>query len=241
MIQIAVFMILVFLFGLISKRVERSIITGPMVFTMAGIVTFFVAPALSARFPGLSSWFNMKDPAILLVGELTLALMLFSDATRISLSEMIAGNQLPARLLGIGMPLTILADALGGLDLTRDLPLWEAAILATVLAPTDAGLGAAVVESKLVPARIRETPAVESGLNDGLAMPFLVLFIALAGFELHVEGRGWLVFTAQQIGFGILLGLAIGHRVGQRAADASRHRELPGAAGCRSVDRTLCT
>ncbi|MCP4165386.1 MAG: sodium:proton exchanger [Chloroflexi bacterium] len=210
MIQILIFLILVFLYILISKRVERSVITGPMVFTLAGIGAFFMAPAISALFPELSSILNIANPTILIIGELTLAVILFSDSTRISFSDVIAGNRLPARLLGIGMPLTILAGALVAIILIPDLPIWEAAILATVLAPTDASLGAAVVESKLVPPRIRQALTVESGLNDGLSMPFLVLFIALTGFELHGGGESWLVFTAEQIGFGILVGLGIG-------------------------------
>ncbi len=210
MIQILIFLSLVFLYSLISKRVERSVITGPMVFALAGIGAFFVAPAISAYFPELSSILTIANPTILVIGELTLAVILFSDATRISFRDTLAENMLPGRLLGIGMPLTILAGALVAIILIPDLPFWEAAILATVLAPTDASLGAAVVESKLVPARIREALTVESGLNDGLSMPFLVLFIALAGFELHGNGQPWLVFAAQQIGFGVLVGLAIG-------------------------------
>lgn len=210
MIQILIFLILVFLYSLISKRVEKSIITGPMVFTLAGIGAYFVAPAISAHFPGISSILNIANPTILIIGELTLAVILFSDATRISFRDTIAENMLPGRLLGIGMPLTILTGALVAVILLPDLPIWEAAILATVLAPTDASLGAAVVESKLVPPRIREALTVESGLNDGLSMPFLVLFIALAGFELHGRGQPWLVFAAEQIGLGVLVGLAIG-------------------------------
>ncbi len=210
MIQILIFLSLVFLYSLISQRVERSVITGPMVFALAGIGAFFVAPAISAYFPELSSILTIANPTILVIGELTLAVILFSDATRINFRGTIAENILPGRLLGIGMPLTILAGALVAIILIPDLPVWEAAILATVLAPTDASLGAAVVESKLVPPRIREALTVESGLNDGLSMPFLVLFIALAGFELHGSGQPWLIFAAQQIGFGVLVGLAIG-------------------------------
>ena len=210
MIQIGIFLILVFLFGLVSKRVEGSVVTGPMVFAIGGIVAFLLAPALTARFPELSSILNIKNPAILVIGELTLAVILFTDATRISLRNVIAQNRLPARLLGIGMPLTILLGALTAKLLFRDLPIWEAAILATVLAPTDASLGEAVVESKLVPSGIRQALSVESGLNDGLSMPFLVLCIARAGVDLHGEGQSWLAFTAAQIGFGVLIGLGIG-------------------------------
>jgi NhaP-type Na+/H+ or K+/H+ antiporter len=90
------------------------------------------------------------------------------------------------------------------------LPFWEAAILATILAPTDASLGAVVVNSPLVPQRIREALSVESGLNDGLSMPFFVLFLALAGYEMHGHSHTWVQFTVMQIGFGVLVGFIVG-------------------------------
>lgn len=202
MILFAIFLTLVLLFSLVSGRAEKSVITGPMVFTAAGLLVYFALPEISTL--------EITSPAVLVVAELTLAVVLFSDATHLSPRRVMRETQLPARLLGIAMPLTIVAGTLVALALATDVPLWEAAILATILAPTDASLGAAVVQSKLVPARIREALEVESGLNDGLSMPFLVLFIALAGVELHGGGNPWWVFTVQQIGFGVLAGLGIG-------------------------------
>jgi NhaP-type Na+/H+ or K+/H+ antiporter len=108
------------------------------------------------------------------------------------------------------MPLTILAGAVVAMLLFHDAPVWHAAILATILAPTDASLGAAVVNNPLVPHRIRQALEVESGLNDGFSMPLLVLFIALSGTELHGSNERWLVFTLEQIGFGLLVGLGTG-------------------------------
>jgi NhaP-type Na+/H+ or K+/H+ antiporter len=161
-----------------------------MVFTIAGILAFLAAPELAVL--------ELTNPAVLVVAEITLAVVLFSDATHLSPRRVMRETQFPARLLGIAMPLTIAAGTLVAVLLVSDAPLWEAAILATILAPTDASLGAAVVQSKLVPAQIREALEVESGLNDGLSMPFLVLFIALAGVELHGEGQfPWLAFTVK--------------------------------------------
>jgi NhaP-type Na+/H+ or K+/H+ antiporter len=203
MILVAVFLALVLLFSLVSKRAEQSIVTGPMVFTIVGILVFLAAPHLAA--------IELTNPILLVVAEITLALVLFCDATRLSPRRVMRETQLPARLLAIAMPLTVAASTLAAVLLISDAPVWEAAILATVLAPTDASLGAAVVQSKLVPERIREALEVESGLNDGLSMPFLVLFIALAGVELHAEGHfPWLVFTVKQIGLGVLVGLGLG-------------------------------
>jgi len=202
MILLAIFLTLVFLFSLITKWAEKSIVTGPMVFTAVGILVFFVAPELAVL--------EVTNPLILVVGEITLAVVLFSDATHLSPRRVMRESQLPARLLGIGMPLAILAGTLVALLLVRDAPLWQAAILATILAPTDASLGAAVVKSRLVPPRIREALHVESGLNDGLSMPLLVLFIALSEAELHGGVQSWLALATQQIGFGVLVGLGIG-------------------------------
>jgi NhaP-type Na+/H+ or K+/H+ antiporter len=201
MALVAVFLILVFLFSLVAKWAAKSVLTGPMVFAAAGILAFFLLPGRSTL--------ELTDPIYLLIGEVTLAVILFGDATHISLREVTRESELPARLLGIGMPLSIVAGTLTALLLVTDLPLWEAAILATILAPTDASLGSAVVKSELVPHRIREALHVESGLNDGLAVPLLVLFVALAGAGLG-GNQSWLAFTAQQIGFGVLVGLGTG-------------------------------
>jgi NhaP-type Na+/H+ or K+/H+ antiporter len=204
MIWLGTFLTLLFLFSLISERAKSTIITGPMVFSGAGILAYYALPEITNL--------EISDPSVLVLvtGEITLAVLLFADATHTSLREVVRESQLPARLLGIGMPLTILTGTLAALLLVSDAPLWQAAILATILAPTDASLGASVVKSRLVPHRIRQALEVESGLNDGLSMPLLVLFIALSGVELHGSEKAWLVFTAQQIGFGLLVGLGIG-------------------------------
>jgi NhaP-type Na+/H+ or K+/H+ antiporter len=202
MITVAIFLTLVFLFSLVSKRAGKSIITGPMVFALAGILIFAFFSALDKA--------QIKDKTILVAGEITLAVVLFSDATRISLRRVMRESQLPARLLGIGMPLAIVLGALVAMLLFSDLSLWEAAILATILAPTDASLGIAVVSSKLVPARIRQALNVEGGLNDGLSVPLLMLFIGLSGIELRGGEQSWLAYTVQQIGLGLLVGVVIG-------------------------------
>jgi sodium/hydrogen antiporter len=117
---------------------------------------------------------------------------------------------LPGRLLGIGMPLTILLGMAAGAVLLTELEFWEAAIVAAVLAPTDAALGQAVVSSRAVPARIRQALSVESGLNDGLSVPFLALFLAIAVDQTVPAASDWLGFAAEQIGLGVLIGVAVG-------------------------------
>jgi NhaP-type Na+/H+ or K+/H+ antiporter len=142
-----------------------------------------------------------------IMGEIALILLLFSDATRIRLRSLWKAPRLPIRLLGIGMVLTIITGTVAGELLLPNLTLWEAAILATLLAPTDAGLGHAVVNSKRVPERIRETLSIEAGLNDGLSIPFLMVFIGLA---LGVEKQAGLSFALAQVVFGTFAGLVTG-------------------------------
>jgi NhaP-type Na+/H+ or K+/H+ antiporter len=210
MIQIIIFLLLVFAVSLVAKRLDGSIVTGPMVFMFAGISAYFVAPLVASYLPRVST-ISVSNSFVLQAGEVTLAIVLFGDATRISFKQAIAESKLPSRLLLIGMPLTILAGTLIAYGLFDEvLPFWEAAILATILAPTDASLGAVVVNSPLVPQRIREALSVESGLNDGLSMPFFVLFLALAGYEMHGHSHTWVQFTVMQIGFGVLVGFIVG-------------------------------
>jgi NhaP-type Na+/H+ or K+/H+ antiporter len=109
------------------------------------------------------------------------------------------------------MPLTIaLGTVLAALLLT-DLTFWEAAIVGTVLAPTDAALGQAVVNNRRVPNRIRQALNVEAGLNDGLSVPFLALFLTLAVAEEELESASYRIgFALEQVGFGVLIGVGVG-------------------------------
>jgi NhaP-type Na+/H+ or K+/H+ antiporter len=199
---IAIFIVLIFLFTLVSKRIEKTIITAPIIFTLAGIGVYSLLPRLADL--------EIHNETILLIAEVTLALLLFTDATHIDLRKLLKETTLPLRLLGIGMPLTILAGTIAAVLSFEGFSIWEAALLAVILAPTDAGLGQVVVKSQLVPDRIRQALGVEAGLNDGLTMPFFSLFIGLAAaVESHVPGS-WMTYTAEQIGFGLLVGSVIG-------------------------------
>jgi NhaP-type Na+/H+ or K+/H+ antiporter len=202
MIVISLFIILVFVTALVSRRLESAPITLPMLFTLAGMLVFWVAPKPTAV--------ELHTEGFLLIGEIALALVLFTDASRIHLHSLTSSAALPLRLLAIGMPLTILLGTLIGKIIFPNLNVWKAALLATILAPTDAALGQAVVSNPLVPVRIRRSLNIEAGLNDGLSMPFFALFIALSGIETLSGSHGWLVYTLQQIVFGLLIGLAIG-------------------------------
>jgi NhaP-type Na+/H+ or K+/H+ antiporter len=191
-----------FAYSLLSRRLEPLLISAPMFFVAAGIL---LGPDVTG-----ATDVELTSETGLLLAEIALVIVLFADASRIELGTLSRNRGLPARLLGIGMPLTIaLGTALGALLLT-DIEFWEAAMIAAVLAPTDAALGQAVVSSKRVPQRIRQALNVESGLNDGLSIPFLFLFTGLAVSEAQTSATGWASFALEQIGFGALVGAAIG-------------------------------
>ena len=91
------------------------------------------------------------------------------------------------------------------------LTLLELAILATMLAPTDAALGQAVVTNPVVPAKVRESLNVESGLNDGICVPVLFIFLAIATNKTGDEGMLGLATSliVEEIGIGAVVGLAV--------------------------------
>lgn len=199
---IAVFILLIFFFTLISKRIEKTILTAPIIFTVAGMGVFLISPRLAEL--------ELQNDTILLIAELTLALLLFTDASRIELGKLLKETVLPERLLAIGMPLTILAGTIVAILLFDGFSIWEAALLAVILAPTDASLGQVVVNSHLVPKNIRQALNVEAGLNDGLAMPLFTLFVGLAASTDLLFRGNWLLYTVEQIFFGLLIGIIIG-------------------------------
>jgi NhaP-type Na+/H+ or K+/H+ antiporter len=177
----------------------------------------FVALGLVLGGWGLD-WIDLplKNPILDRLGELALVLVLFTDASRIDLACLRASASLPARLLAIGLPLTFLAGTLLAVALFPTFSIWEALVLAAILAPTDAALGQAVVSSPLVPQRVRQTLNVESGLNDGIALPVVLLAVSLAG----MLGEGadpayWLRFGVLQIGLAPIVGAFVGYAGGQ--------------------------
>jgi len=165
-----VFAVLVFCFGLVSARVER-VATAPIAFTMIGVLAPVLLPDLIDPDFRLSHY--------LWVAEAGLVLLLFTDATRTDLVRLKAMRDLPARLLGPGMLMTIGLGAVVAWLVFPQLTVWESCALAAILSPTDAGLGQVIVQSPRVPERVRESLNVEAGLNDGLAVPFLLFFMAM--------------------------------------------------------------
>lgn len=199
--DVAVIAGVMLLYGIGSGVLSRSWITGPMFFLGAGIVLGDVGLA----------WFDFDagTEGVQLLAEATLVLVLFADATRIDAKALANGWRLPARLLGIGFPLTVIAGILIGI-LVLDLSWQEARLLAAVLTPTDAALGAAVVTDERLPVRIRQALNVESGLNDGLAVPVVAVFTALVLTENTELGTEFVRESFAELGLGVLWGVGLG-------------------------------
>jgi len=206
MVVLGLLACLIFTYGLVSRRLEGTLVSAAMVFVAAGALANWTGVVELGSATHLDA--SVSREAVFLTAELALVLLLFTDAAQIS-PRHLRDNKLPLRLLGIGLPLTIGLGTLLALVLLSDLEAWECAIVAAVLAPTDAALGQAVVSSPLVPLRIREALNVESGLNDGGSVPFLMLFIALAAAHEGLED-GWVRFAVEQIGYGTVIGAAVG-------------------------------
>jgi NhaP-type Na+/H+ or K+/H+ antiporter len=196
-------LVCILLAAAISRRIQGTIITLPMLYTVLGLI-------LSGRVLGIIE-LDLENELIQIIAELTLILVLATDASRIDLRSLVRDHTLPTRLLAIGLPLMMLIGTVLAAMLFADLNFWEAAVLAIILTPTDASLGQAVVTNPRVPVRIRQTLNVESGLNDGIAMPFLLMALSLAVAEQEPLGPSyWLGVALGQIVFGILAGLIIG-------------------------------
>ena len=212
--------ILVFAFAVVSRRLDGTVVTAPMAFVAAGLVAGWTGLLDLGGVTEAGGEHEAAREAMFLVAELALVLLLFTDATRVRPGRL-RGNVLPLRLLLVGLPLTIGLGTVVALAVLTDLQAWECAVVAAVLAPTDAALGQAVVSSPLVPERIGESLHVESGLNDGGSVPFLMVFLALAAADAGL-GEGWVRFSLEQIGYGALIGGTLGAAGGwalRRAAE----------------------
>ncbi len=195
-------------FGLVSGRAQRSILTMPMAFVFFGYLIG------EGGFHLVS--FPMDEGPIHLLAEITLVVVLFTDAARIDLKLLRRQHDLPVRLLAVGMPLTLILGTVAGLVFLPELHFWEAALVAAILAPTDAALGQAVVSNQKVPVRIRQALNVESGLNDGIVLPaVLLLFSVACAVEQSASPIYWVKFAALQVSLGPLVGIAVGYLGGR--------------------------
>src|SRR6516165_8110750 len=205
----------VIVWGLVSGRLERWDVSAPIAFVVLGLVVTHGPTALVH--------FTLHSSTIRSLAEVTLAIVLFADASRVNLRALRSDAMVPARLLGIGLPLTIAAGAATAALLFGSSGLWVAAAIGAIVAPTDAALGATIMSDERVPSGVRRTLNVESGLNDGIATPFVNFFIAGAVTADALSGQHLWPAVGALIG-GTLLGIGIVVVGGTLLAWARRHR-----------------
>lgn len=199
---LAIFALLLALYGSVGLLLGRWSITMPMVCVVIGA-------ALGAYGLGALS-ISPEAEAVKRLTEATLAILLFADASTLNFNVLRHDAALPARLLGIGLPLTIALGALVAFALFPSQGWSFALLVAAILAPTDAALGLPIFTNPKVPVRIRRALNVESGLNDGIATPFVSLFLALAIAEADASQRGWLVNAVEELAIAVGVGIAVG-------------------------------
>lgn len=240
---VAILAVALLLFSAVSGAVERAWISSPIVFMVLGIVLgplVFGVMRLDVSVGQLQG-----------LAELALAMVLFADAAQADLGEIRRNWRLPSRLLLVGLPLTIVLGAAFALVLFPELALLEIALLAAILAPTDAALGAPVVGNPAVPATIRESLNFESGLNDGICVPVVLILLGYAtGLQVaHGTAAHVTLVVAEEIGIGALTGMALtlvggrlmvfAHARGWISHHWNRIPALAMAAGCFALAQAL--
>ena len=212
--QLALVALAILAYALTAVRLDRLSISGPIVLVTVGAllgpagVGAVTAPATSEPFRVLA--------------ELTLALLLFSDASTIGLREAGGIAWLPGRLLAFGLPLTIAGGALVGWLLFPALGVGFALVLGSILAPTDAALSLPVLLDRAIPVRIRRAINIESGLNDGIAAPFVTLSLAIAVAEETAGNQNWLIEAGEEIALAIVVAIVVGGLGGRFTSEARR-------------------
>jgi NhaP-type Na+/H+ or K+/H+ antiporter len=211
-IELAVLAVLVAGYALVAARLDRLSIGPALAFMAIGIV-------LADDVLGPIS-ITPDSEAIRILAETTLTLLLFVDASTIRARALAHDIGPVSRLLLIGLPLTILLGVVAALLLFPGIPMGLAVLIGATLAPTDAALGQAVVTNQAIPARIRRVLNVESGLNDGIATPFVVLGVALTAAE--GGASGWLGDALTELAIGVVVGLVVGYVGGRLLNEVDR-------------------
>ena len=200
--DLAIVAALVFAWGALSARLERFDVTAPITFVLAGL--------LLTHGPLAALGYAPSHDVVKTLAEVTLVLVLFSDASRVGLRDLRTDMGLCVRLLAIGLPLTIGLGTLLALAMPGVTSPWLALLVGAALAPTDAALGAGMMVNPAVPVRIRRVINVESGLNDGIATPFVLVALAGVQHSGHTGGLGPAGAAAAELALGVAVGVVVG-------------------------------
>jgi NhaP-type Na+/H+ or K+/H+ antiporter len=199
---LAILAVLIVLYAALAVKLGLWSITMPMVFLVVG---FVLSPSCLNLLP-----ISPQAESVKALAEVTLALLLFADAATLKLGDVREDAELPGRLLTIGLPLTILCGAAIAWLLLPQEGLAFACLLGAILAPTDAALGLPIFNNPRMPVRIRRALNIESGLNDGIVTPFVLLFLASAAATEGQAPAHWLGHALIEIGLAVLVGSAAG-------------------------------
>ena len=201
MVTITVLSAVAIVFALTSRRLERWSIGGPVLFLVGGVLLG----------PGFTDVLHppLGGDTVQTVSEVTLAILLFTDASTLGVRVLRRSGSIPVRLLSVGLPLAILAGGLLGYWLLAGVTWGLAFLVSAILAPTDAALSLGVMNSPLVPERIRTSLNVESGLNDGIATPFVTVFVAIVAAE-EAPGHHWVLHSFGEILVAIAVAVVVG-------------------------------
>lgn len=189
-------------YAMVAKRLSKTPITAPIIFLLIGVMM---------AYSGIMPVHNAEH-ILHLIAEVALIILLFLDAAKIDFNALLKARIWPTRMLLIGLPLAVLFGTLFAALIFPEYPLVLMALIAAIMAPTDAALGQAVVTNKQVPQDERQSLTVESGLNDGLALPIILFFASLVLMPTNdaTQGTNWLEFTLSQLGFGPIIGVLLG-------------------------------
>jgi NhaP-type Na+/H+ or K+/H+ antiporter len=198
---VAILAAFLLVYSAVAGRIEQSWMSGPILFVAAGLILGPLGLDLVHT--------SMAEEGVRVLAEATLAMVLFTDAANADFRVVSRSVGIPERLLLVGLPLTIVLGFLAAAALFPGLDVIELALIATILAPTDAALGKPVVTSPAVAAPIREGLNLESGLNDGICVPVVLILLELS-VGTHLSGFTmshalWVV--AEEIGIGLVVGL----------------------------------
>ena len=230
--DVAIVAALIFAWGTLSARLERFDVTAPITFVVVGV--------LLTHGPVAPLGFAPSHELVKALAEATLVLVLFSDASRVRLRDLQADMGLCLRLLGIGLPLTIGLGTLLALVLFANMSIWLALLVGAALAPTDAALGAGMLVNQAVPTRIRRLINVESGLNDGIATPFVLVAVAGAETAEHAASTGPGLAVAE-LALGVVIGAFVGGAGGFLVQAARRRGWVEGGfAGSAILALAVC-
>ena len=201
-------------FSLVSRRIQGTILTPPILFVLGGL---FLSRLL-AETAGLT----YNEGGLHTLAELTLILVLAADSSQISINELRKMKAIPVRLLSIALPLIMLLGTIVGYLIFPDIGWYQAALIAAILAPTDAALGASILANKSIPLKVRQGLNVESGLNDGIALPAVLFFACFLNITHQAPEENWLVFLSLQVIIGPIAGIAVGWIGGHLIAWAAK-------------------